>query len=130
MKSPFPECQFIIGKSQEVYNEIADESQHFLFIDGSHSFHNTAADFLLYKDKIVKGGYIAFHDTGKQIKPFKDFQGLPTDNRKDPLNYIACRLACEKLGLLDNTFHGWELVFDESDETKDTGGILVIRKKD
>lgn len=128
MNSPFPECTFIIGNSSEVYNQVPDESQHFLFIDGSHSFHNTVGDFMLYKDKVVQGGYIAFHDTGKQIKPFQDYQGLPHENKKDPLNYISCRLAIEKMGLLDNKLQGWELIIDTSDEKYPTGGITVIRK--
>src|SRR5690349_2729701 len=28
--APFPECNFIVGNSIEVYNQIADHSQHFI----------------------------------------------------------------------------------------------------
>jgi predicted O-methyltransferase YrrM len=34
----------------------------FLFIDGDHSVEGCKTDFELYSNKIVKGGFIAFHD--------------------------------------------------------------------
>lgn len=34
----------------------------FLFIDGDHSIEGCKKDFEMYASKIVKGGYIAFHD--------------------------------------------------------------------
>jgi predicted O-methyltransferase YrrM len=34
----------------------------FLFIDGDHSIKGCTSDFDLYSPKIIKGGFIAFHD--------------------------------------------------------------------
>lgn len=126
MNSPFPECKFLIGNSYEVYTKV-EPDKHFIFIDGNHSFPITMVDFLVYESKVVDGGYIAFHDTGKQIKPFTDFQGI--GDMADEDMYIACRKAVGHLGLLTNNYRGWELVFDEYDENFHTGGVLVIRKK-
>ncbi len=39
---------------------------NFLFIDGDHSIAGCKADFELYSDKIIPGGFIAFHDFYEQ----------------------------------------------------------------
>lgn len=123
---PFEGCNLIIGNSIEVYNQIADNSQHFLFIDACHSYPMTMADFLVYSSKVRVGGYVAFHDCGEHIKPFTDYQGM--GDKLDPDMYIACRKAVKKLGLLDDALHGWELVMDEADPSLHTGGIVVVKK--
>ncbi len=127
MGSPFPESNFIVGNSFEVYNKIPDSSQHFIFIDGNHSYPITMVDFLVFSDKVVDGGFIAFHDTGAHIKPMVDFQGI--GDMDDPDMYIACRKAVKKLGLLDNHFKGWKLIMDEWSEELHTGGILLVQKE-
>lgn len=124
--SPFPECNFIVSDSFDAAQEIPDASQHFGFIDANHALHFTATDFLLYKDKIVKGGYLAFHDTSPNIKPFTDYQKV--GKKESRFNYISCRLALEKLGLLANNFPGWKLMLDAYDETYPTGGIALFQK--
>jgi hypothetical protein len=116
----------IRGNSIEVFSQVEYESQHFIFIDGSHNYPMTMADFLCYSDRVIPGGYIAFHDTGKQIKPFTDYQGM--GSKDDPYMYISCRIAIYKLGLLDNKFPGWRLISDHADESKPTGGITVVQK--
>jgi len=84
------------------------------------------------------GGYLAFHDTGKHIKPFKDYQGA--GDKEDADMYISVRKALNKIGLLRDTirdvnsldgyryFEGWELIFDAADETDLAGGICVFKK--
>ena len=126
MGSPFPECNFIVGNSIEVYNQVFNDTQNFILIDACHNYPMTMADFLVYSDKVTAGGFIAFHDTGKHIPLFKDYQGMgPKD---DPDMYIACRKAVSKLGLLDDVYPGWKLIFDEADPAHDTGGIVVVQK--
>lgn len=120
---PFPGCGLLIGETKDMAELISDNSQHFLLIDANHSFKNTIEDFGLYCDKVMKGGYLAFHDTSPNIPEFKDFQG---GDKSDPLCYISCRKAVEYMGLFDST--QWSVVFDEYDSTSDTGGMLVIKK--
>lgn len=126
----------IIGNSTEVYNQLEDNSQHLIFVDGDHSLIGVISDFYAYADKVKVGGYIAFHDTGRHIKPFKDFQHGDKDN---PDAYISVRKALQKIGLLypDNfsdrkhlhhAMYDWELVFDEADENNEAGGICIFRK--
>jgi hypothetical protein len=126
MDSPFPECKFIIGNSAEVYNQIEDESQHFIFFDGCHAFPAVVCDFFCYASKVKPGGYMAFHDTGKHIKPFKDYQFI--GRKDDPDMYISVRKALQKMELLNNRFPFWKLIFDEADENNEAGGIVVLQK--
>lgn len=136
---PFEGCNMIIGNSNEVYNRLPDESQHLIFVDGCHCFAHVLGDFFCYATKVKKGGYFCFHDTGKHIKLFKDFQHGDKDN---PDAYISVRKALETVGLLrdiniddiyrDTEVNGrlsdWKLIFDEADETDEAGGICVFKK--
>lgn len=142
---PFEDCELIIGNSNEVYNQIRDESQDLIFIDGCHCFAHVVSDFFCYAPKIKRGGYIAFHDTGRHINPFKDFQH---GDEKNPDAYISVRKALDAIGMFkdagydiinnnEGTFlsprylggHGFRMVFDEADESDEAGGLTVFRKK-
>lgn len=126
VQKPTEYCTLIIGNSMEVYNELDDNSQHFIFIDANHSFPMAIADFFCYESKVKTGGYLAFHDTGLHIKDFTDYQGIGKTHDKDM--YISVRKALKKIGLLDDKFEGWKLVFDKADETDRAGGIVVLKR--
>lgn len=129
---PFDGCNLIIGNSMEVFNQVADDSQHLVFQDGCHNLPMTMVDFLLYAPKVRSGGYFAFHDTSPLIKPFTDYQGM--GSKEDPDMYISCRKALNMLGITKNGFPGWGWIWDTWD-TGDhtgrdprTGGIYLIQK--
>lgn len=126
IKVPFPGCRLIIGSSIEVYNQVVDNSQHFIFLDGNHSYPYTLTDFLLYSDKVINKGFIAFHDCSPHIKPFQDWQHV--GSKSDPDMFISCRKAVKKLGLLDGFLRGWKLIFDEYDPGAPTGGIVLVQR--
>lgn len=130
IKEPFPGCHIIIGNSCEVYNQIADSSQNFLFIDANHSYPMTVIDFWCYCRKVKINGLIALHDTGEQVKPFTDYQGM--GNKEDPDFYISCRKAASDLGLLnDRSFVNgctFQKVLDQYDPNFHTGGMLVLKR--
>lgn len=127
----------IIGNSNEVYNQLEDNSQHLIFFDGDHSKIGLISDFFAYADKIKVCGYAAFHDTGKHIKQFKDFQHGDKENSDA---YISVRKALQTIGLLEpfinsnyknvegGIYDQWELVFDEADIENPAGGICVFKK--
>lgn len=128
----YPPDNFIKGNSTEVYNQIEDDSQHLIFIDGDHSYIGVISDFFAYCDKVMVDGYLAFHDTGKHIKPFKDLQH---GDAKNPDAYISVRKALHAVGLLHDfglpknpINKRFELIFDEADETNEAGGICVFKK--
>lgn len=123
---PFLQCNFIIGNSNEVYNQISDNSQHFIFIDGCHAFPMVVSDFFCYESKVKEGGYLAFHDTGFHIAPYKDYQRM--GDEKDLDMYISVRKALNRIGLLSGSFKGWQKVFDEQDIEDTAGGIIVFKK--
>ena len=130
-----PYTELIIGNSNEVYNQLPDEGQHLIFIDGCHCFAHVVSDFFCYAPKVKKGAYLAFHDTGKHIAKFKDFQH---GDKENPDAYISVRKALEKIGLFELHEYpmmkdwignfGFELIFDEADETNPAGGICVFKK--
>lgn len=125
----------IIGNSNEVYNQVEDNDYHLIFIDGDHSYLGVISDFYAYAPKVKVGGYLAFHDTGKHIKPFTDFQHGDGGN---PDAYISVRKALEDVSLFSiidaktsqvYSLNGcWELVFDEADQNDMAGGICVFKK--
>jgi len=144
VKKPFPECNLILGDSKYVYNQLADESQHFLFIDGNHNFPSVIADYFCYSPKVKRGGYLGFHDTASHIKDFLDYQHFGDKDDKDM--YISVRRALNKIGLIApqsyiipnsggkegvdyvSRVNGWELVFDECDPNDTAGGVCIFKK--
>lgn len=126
----------IIGNSNEVYNQLEDNSQHLIFVDGCHCFAHVVSDFFCYADKVKVGGYMAFHDTGHHIMPMKDFQH---GDKSNPDAYISVNKALAKIGLT-TTFKSeslgregleifkWQLIFDEWDSNNEAGGICVFKK--
>ena len=129
---PLESMNFIKGSSNEVYQELEDNSQHMIFFDGCHCFTHVVSDFLNYCTKVKVGGYILFHDTGLQIEPFNGYQH--GDNDKCD-SYVSVRRALYSVGLLGkhyiyhNSQQGkWQLVFDEADKTDEFGGICVFKK--
>lgn len=126
VEPPFDTVHLIIGNSIEVYPQIKDNSQHFIFLDGCHSYVMTMADLLVYSDKVAIGGYIALHDTSPHIKPFQDYQNHGSKFEAD--FHISCRKALTKLGVYENKFPGFFCVFDDSDPKATTGGVTVIKR--
>lgn len=134
---PFPECNLIIGNSDEVYNQIPDESQHLIFQDACHCKDCVIKSFHLYASKVKMGGFMAWHDTGKHIKIFKDYQH---GDKSNPDSYISVRKALRILRMIPNEIYPgyedtfiyiegkWELIFDEADETDEAGGICVFKR--
>jgi predicted O-methyltransferase YrrM len=56
-----------------------------VFIDGSHDYESVLADFIGWKDHLVPGGYLIFHDIYTDVAkgglaPYKVYQLARTDN--------------------------------------------------
>lgn len=117
----------IVGNSNEVYNQIQDNSQHFILIDGLHTFAGVVSDFFCYAPKVKIGGYITFHDTGKHLDPLAGWQGVGDKNDPD-MCLGGVRKALYKIGILNNDKIGWRLIFDESDVNNTGGGVCIFKK--
>lgn len=115
----------IIGNSNEVYNRVEDNSQHLIFVDGDHSFAGVVSDFFCYAEKVKRGGYVAFHDTGKHIKPFSGFQH---GDKENPDAYISVRKALGNIGMFVFNNFKWKFVSDDADTNDPMGGICVFKK--
>ena len=138
---------FIKGNSNEVYNQIEDNSQHLIIIDGLHTFAGVVSDFFCYAPKVKVGGLICFHDTGKHIDPLHGWQGVGFENDPD-FCLGGVRKALESIGLFEYEKEGvvhwvgydewgenenrriknWDLVFDEADINDEAGGFTVFQK--
>jgi len=139
--------KLIIGNSNEVYNQIEDNSQHLIIVDGLHTFAGVVSDFFCYAPKVKVGGFIAFHDTGKHIDPLSGWQGVGFENDPD-FCLGGVRKALESIGLFEYEKEGvvhwvgydewgenenrriknWDLVFDEADLNDEAGGFTVFQK--
>jgi hypothetical protein len=107
---------------------IENNSQHFVFIDGNHSYASVISDFFCYARKVRTDGFIGFHDTGKHIKKMYDWQKL--GSKEDPHQYISVREALQVIGLYNKDVQPktWELIFDEADENDEAGGVCTFKK--
>jgi len=56
-------------KSVDAVGDVDLEKYDLLFIDGSHEYDDVCRDFLLYKDRLVNGGVVVFHDYGDKTNP-------------------------------------------------------------
>ena len=124
----YPYDKFICGKSNEVYNQLEDESQHLIFFDGGHAYPTVIADWYCYKNKIKYGGYAAFHDCSPQAQG-KDWQRMGSE--QDPDMSISVVKALAEIGLLNEWKREpdvWELIFNEFDHNDNAGGIMVFKR--
>ncbi|MBP9720575.1 MAG: class I SAM-dependent methyltransferase [Bacteroides sp.] len=118
----------ITGNSNEVYNQLKDESQHLIFVDGCHTYSSVVADFMCYKNKVIKGAYMAFHDVGMHLKKTDGWQGICDKNDPD-FCLGGVRKALKEIGLLDNKFDGWEFIMEDADINDEGGGVAIFRRK-
>jgi FkbM family methyltransferase len=118
---PFPECNMIIGKSEEVFNQLPD--LHWVFIDGCHCSNHIMLDFLNYGYKVVKGGFLLFHDTGPYSQGHHYQKHGPNENDF----YIAADRAFEKLDIFNR--RDWKHVSSEYDKNnREWGGVSIFEK--
>ncbi len=98
---------FILKDSHEFLGELPlhpiDGGVHLALIDGCHGKPCVSLDFLLIEPLIVPGGYVMFHDFGKD--QIGQAQAPP-----DHCPIVGVHDACASLGLLDNTRDGWRFV--------------------
>lgn len=89
---------------------------HFAFIDGCHGAPCAREDFLAVERHTVPGSVVVFHDTSKSC------QGIHLQPHCQ--TGIDVRRALTDLGLLTNTYPGWQLV----EETHTPHGIAVFQR--
>ncbi len=123
----FPDDATLIeGSSIEVYNQLPNESQHFILIDGNHSFPYVIADFFCYKQKVRVGGFICFHDAAPHAQDVS-YQRMGDIN--DPDMSISVLRALEAIGMMENNY-GFELAYHEwaTPDIDEGGGMIVFKK--
>ena len=128
----YPEdARLIMGSSIEVYNQIPDNSQHYIQIDANHSKPYVIADAFCYLSKVKVGGFIGFHDAAPHAQDVS-YQRMGSED--DPDMFISVLRALERIGWVGEKnvldFFGLELAYHEwaSFEVDEGGGMIVFRK--
>ncbi len=121
----------IEGSSIEVYNQLKDDSQHFVLVDGNHSFPYVIADFFCYKNKVKIGGFICFHDAAPHAQDVS-YQRMGSKDDKDM--YISVLRALEAIGMGNeigyDSWTGFRLAYHEfAPPEVDLGGGVIIFKR-
>ncbi len=122
-KIDLPFGNIIIGDSSEVYNLLPNDF-HFILVDGCHCINHVILDFIHYSEKLLKNGYILFHDTGTRSIYKDDYQGHGPKNSRD--FYISVKKALSLLRLDER--NDFIKVLEGDDEKFDYGGITVYKK--
>ncbi|MES2382380.1 MAG: class I SAM-dependent methyltransferase [Bacteroidota bacterium] len=128
----FPEdAKLIFGSSIEVYNQLPDESQHFIMIDGNHSKPYVMADALCYYPKLKVGGFICFHDAAPHAQDVS-YQRMGSEDDLDMS--ISVLRALERIGWIGEynvlDFYGLELAYYEYApfEVDEGGGVIIFKR--
>lgn len=66
-EKPFPEANFVVGESREVFFKLPDDFD-IIFCDADHTFNAVALDILHYGPKVKPGGFMLFHDCAPHIQ--------------------------------------------------------------
>lgn len=110
-----------------------EASQHWIPIDACHDFPHVVTEFLAYKDKLVPGGLMLFHD----VTTNHDFaRGTPTwefwqgyGSRANALRYVAVRPDLEALGLLGaDRWRDQMRLLREDPGAATSGGLAVFQR--
>lgn len=99
----------IRGKSQEVSDQVEDDSLDILIIDGDHRYSAAIKDIELYLPKLKNGGIIAFDDVEKMAcdgiindnPPHASDEAAEDDSAKGrfgQLHWGAVKAVCEVFG--------------------------------
>lgn len=95
----FNHCiEWIFKRSQDVTNEIPDNSLDFAYIDGSHKHHEVLADCKLYWEKVKPGGLLCGHDFNNEVEAavrdfaLLDYLKLEYDLSTDPGDWWIWKL--------------------------------------
>ncbi len=127
--------EYIKGNSNEVYNQLEDNSQHMIVVDANHAYPYVLSDFFCYEKKLKTNGYMLFHDSAPQAQG-KDWQRIGSKEDKDMC--ISVEKVLIQLGFIHPLFrfhpnvksfrNGWRVVYDEYDINDECGGFFVIKK--
>lgn len=123
---PFEGATMVYETSELAYDKVG--SCHLALIDGCHCLNHVILDIVHFGDKVVPGGYMYLHDTGRPN------QGMAQDNPChlsvlpiDQKCVVEVRKAVELLGLLNN-HPRWEFVREEDPESP-TGGSMLFKRR-
>jgi len=121
LKKPFDKCKLIIGDSEESFH-LVPHNLHWVFIDGCHCANHVMLDFLNYGQRVKKGGFLMFHDTGQTSQGNHYQQHGPCSADF----HIAVERAFKKLDIFNRS--DWAYVSSDCDPNREFGGVTIFQK--
>lgn len=110
------------------WDQVSDDI-NLLFVDCCHCFTHTVEAFELYKDKVVKDGYVLFHDTCSH----RDWQNNPAPHLAQcaPDRFIETRRAINWLGLMPGglLLEGGDFRFIGEQDSGTGQGMYLVKKQ-
>lgn len=111
-------CNMESQKSREWYKENVDQPISFFFIDGDHRYVGCKGDFDYYKDLLLPGAYVAFHDCNNPFKDdFRTEEEVIKQNNTYDLDIAVRNLLKESpsFKVVDMTHNGSSIVVIQKD---------------
>lgn len=109
---PFDGAHIITGRSEQSFHLVPDDFD-LILVDGNHVRNAVILDVFNYSSKVVAGGFMVFHDTGKDIQG-KDFSGYCVPDCPNIPEFCTSVLAA--FDLIGWPWEPWTL-FAETDES-------------
>jgi hypothetical protein len=120
---PFPMANFVQGFSEEVFHLIPD-GFNVVLIDGCHCINHVMLDVLHYAPRVVKGGFLLFHD----ICPKTQHTYVNSQNMHGPDIPQFKNAVLDALALLKFPYYPWVLAKSQWDDDLPWGGMAAYRK--
>lgn len=116
--APFPGAHYIVGKSEEVADQVPDELD-VAFIDACHCVNHVILDALHYGRKVKVGGFIIFHDSAPDVQHVQHNDWVHGDEDRP----IWKTGVLDAFGLLGWPNDAWEIFKQDYDPTALLGGL-------
>ena len=125
---PFPGANYVIGRSEEVFDQMPKEVD-VVFIDGCHCVNHVLLDAIHYGSLVKCGGFILFHDAGKGVQGVQTNHWVhPKDSR--PIVRTEVHKAIQKLGWPNSEWrlHRYEWDSSAMNEGQPYGGMIAFQR--
>lgn len=120
LPEPFPGAHIITDKSDFSFHLIPNDMD-LVFVDGNHSRNSVILDTYNYERKVVRGGFMLFHDTN----PASQGTGYEYEGPQIPEFGIAVR---EAWAMIEWPWDGWSLFMEKFPDGHHQNGTTAFRR--
>lgn len=117
---PFEGAHVITGRSEFCFHLVPDDFD-IIFVDGNHSRNAVILDTFNYEGKVLRGGFLIYHDTN----PACQHTGYEYEGPHIPQFGIAVR---EAWGMMKWPWPGWEFFMEKYPPHHHQNGTSAYRR--